>query len=81
MIDEAEVFSMTTTTTCANGGITADWLADVVVVAVDGTALITAAQQSTTQNRARRAVFIAAFVCALQRGFDDEGVNFLVAAV
>src|SRR5438876_121119 len=42
---------------------------------------MTAAEQSTTQIRARRPVFIAAFLCAWQGESDDEGVNFLLAEV
>src|SRR5437868_1328627 len=78
MMDEADVFSITTTTTCAKAGTPAACTIGAVVVAADGTAVMRPAESSTTEARARRPSFMAALFLGGDRETDDEAVNFLV---
>src|SRR5882762_5506677 len=77
MIEVAEVFSMTTTTTWANAGT--DAAALVFSIGCHGAIKIT--PDSSKPNRAARPNFTPAFLGCRHRGFRDQWVNFLAESV
>src|SRR5256885_2956837 len=76
MIEDADVFSITTTTTCAKEGTVVDCVADAA-----GVAVTRPTQHRITQARARRPMFMAAFLWVGHGHIEDEAVNFLVGQV
>src|SRR2546430_9517500 len=77
MIEVADVFSMTTTTTCANAGTDAAAL----VLAMGCHGAMRTTPHSSKPTRATRPNFTPAFLGCRHRGFRDQRVNFLVEPV